>query len=148
MRFAICNETFGDWPWPRVCETAARFGYDGIEIATFTCAPSVEDITHAQRHEIRRVPDDNHHGILGPPTQLAAQPGCPARHLDARSRRAQCTHGSRDRTQKRKSLDDEVAGAIIARDRHQFAPMQCSFRSLIFTVLSIFVVEIRSHWRI
>src|SRR3569833_3225461 len=32
QRFAICNETFGDWPWEKVCRLVADLGYHGIEI--------------------------------------------------------------------------------------------------------------------
>ncbi|HVF10396.1 MAG TPA: sugar phosphate isomerase/epimerase family protein [Abditibacteriaceae bacterium] len=75
MQFAICNETFGDWPWPHVCEAVARFGYDGIEIAPFTFAPSVEEITEQQRREMRQVAADNNLEIVGLHWLLAAPPG-------------------------------------------------------------------------
>jgi sugar phosphate isomerase/epimerase len=73
--FAICNETFGDWPWQRVCETVARLGYDGVEIAPFTFAPSVEEITQEQRREIRKVAADNGLDIVGLHWLLASPPG-------------------------------------------------------------------------
>lgn len=61
QRFAICNETFGDWPWERVCRTVADTGYQGIEIAPFTFAESVEEVSPARRAEIRRVAAE--HGL-------------------------------------------------------------------------------------
>ncbi|MEA1952027.1 MAG: sugar phosphate isomerase/epimerase family protein [Planctomycetota bacterium] len=57
MKFAICNETFQDWPLGRGFEFAAECGYTGIEIAPFTIANIVTDITAAQREEVRREVD-------------------------------------------------------------------------------------------
>lgn len=54
MKFAICNETFQDWPFERAFAFAAECGYTGLEIAPFTIATSVTDISAAQRDEIRR----------------------------------------------------------------------------------------------
>ena len=54
MKFAICNETFQDWPLDRACAFAAECGYQGIEIAPFTLAARAGDVTPGQRTEIRR----------------------------------------------------------------------------------------------
>jgi sugar phosphate isomerase/epimerase len=55
LRYAICNETFGDWPLAKACDMAAECGYGGIEIAPYTLAPLATDIPAAQRGEIRRT---------------------------------------------------------------------------------------------
>ena len=57
MKFAICNETFQDWPLERAFAFAAECGYTGIEIAPFTISNYVTDISPAQRTEVRRQAD-------------------------------------------------------------------------------------------
>lgn len=40
MKYALCNEMFGETPHEEVFATVRRLGYTGIEIAPFTLAPS------------------------------------------------------------------------------------------------------------
>ena len=54
MKFAICNETFQEWPLARGFEFAAECGYTGIEIAPFTIADYATEISPARRVEVRR----------------------------------------------------------------------------------------------
>lgn len=61
MRYAICNETFGDWPHERVCATVAELGYTGLEVAPFTLAPLITDVSVEQRRHLRRVAES--HGL-------------------------------------------------------------------------------------
>ena len=56
MKFATCNEYFESIPIEDVFNYAADLGYDGVEIAPFTLAPSVEDISAVRRDEIRATP--------------------------------------------------------------------------------------------
>ena len=86
QRFAICNETFGDWPWPRVCETVAALGYEGIEIAPFTFGTTVDEVSAAQRAEIRRVAVDSGLEIVGLHWLLLTPPGLHLHSIDEPAR--------------------------------------------------------------
>ena len=45
MKFAICNEIFQGWTIGDTLAHAAKLGYAGVEIAPFTLADSVNDIS-------------------------------------------------------------------------------------------------------
>lgn len=65
MRFAICNETFQDWPFERAFRFAADVGYTGLEIAPFTINTSAYEISLARRNEIRGQAEASGLEIIG-----------------------------------------------------------------------------------
>jgi sugar phosphate isomerase/epimerase len=65
MRYAICNETFDGWDHARVCGRVAELGYTGLEVAPFTLAPLITDVTAARRTELRRQAEASGVQIIG-----------------------------------------------------------------------------------
>lgn len=53
VRFAICNEIYQGWSLPDTCAHAARTGYHALELAPFTLAPRVTDLSAGDRARIR-----------------------------------------------------------------------------------------------
>ncbi len=87
MKFAICNETFLDWPFDRAFAFARECGYTGIEIAPFTIAPDVNDISAARRQEVRRQAEDAGLEVVGLHWLLAKTTGYHLTTPDAAVRR-------------------------------------------------------------
>ena len=65
MKFAICNETFVDWPHDRAFAFARECGYSGVEIAPFTLNKYASEVSAAQREEIRRIADREGLEVIG-----------------------------------------------------------------------------------
>ena len=65
MKFAICNETFGDWPIERGFQAARKYGYTGIEVAPFTLGKNVYEISESQRTEYRQCATEHGLEIIG-----------------------------------------------------------------------------------
>ena len=91
MKFAVCNETFQDWPLDRGFAFAAECGYTGIEIAPFTIATYATDIPAGRRAEIRRQADGAGLEVVGLHWLLAKTEGFQLTSPEAavRSRTAQ-----------------------------------------------------------
>lgn len=53
MKFAICQELFVDWDWERQCRFAAELGYTGMELAPFTIAKDIRDVSAETRQTMR-----------------------------------------------------------------------------------------------
>jgi sugar phosphate isomerase/epimerase len=65
MKFAICNELFEGWAFDRVCRYVRSVGYDGLELAPFTLAPVITDLSAARRAELRIQAADAGVAIIG-----------------------------------------------------------------------------------
>jgi len=65
MKFALCNEMFETRPMAEVCSVARKLGYHGLELAPFTLAPTVMDISSHQRRETRRIVADHGLEVVG-----------------------------------------------------------------------------------
>ena len=89
MRFAICNETFGDWPFDKAFGFAAECGYTGIEIAPFTLAADARKITAVRRDEVRRLAAAEALEVVGLHWLLAKTSGFHLTSPEAETRR--CT---------------------------------------------------------
>jgi len=82
MKISICNELFRGWPMDRIFSYAAQLGYDGIEIAPYTLADSVTEISHEKRKAIRRAAEENGIEIIGLHWLLVKPEGLYINHPD------------------------------------------------------------------
>jgi sugar phosphate isomerase/epimerase len=87
MKFAICNETFRDWPLEKAFDFAADCGYSGMEIAPFTLAEQANQISTGQRAEIGRLAERAGLEIVGLHWLLAKTEGLHLTSPDAEVRR-------------------------------------------------------------
>ncbi len=87
MRYAICNETFEGWEHARVCDFVAGLGYTGLEVAPFTLAPLITDVSSARRRELRDTAESAGLQILGLHWLLAKTTGFQLTSPDATVRK-------------------------------------------------------------
>jgi sugar phosphate isomerase/epimerase len=83
VRFAICNEVFGDMPLAEHFSAAAELGFDAVEVSPFTLDPYVTNISSARRQELRRMAADNGVAIAAIHWVLAKTEGFHSTHPDA-----------------------------------------------------------------
>lgn len=88
MKYAICNETFLDWPFEKAFAFARECGYTGIEIAPFTINPDARQITAEKRNEVRRQAEKAGLDVVGLHWLLAKTEGLYLTTPDAAVRRA------------------------------------------------------------
>ena len=65
FKYAICNETYQDWPLETVLAHAKDAGYSAIEIAPFTLAKTAYDVPAKQRAKIREQIADAELDVVG-----------------------------------------------------------------------------------
>lgn len=88
MRFAICQELFEGWDWERQCQFMANTGYTGIEVAPFTFAPRITELTSQRRQELRQIAEGHGLTICGLHWLLAKTEGLHLTTFDAAVRSA------------------------------------------------------------
>lgn len=91
MKFAICNEIYQGWKLEDTLAHAAKLGYAGVEIAPFTLANSVNDISASERKRVRELAVQTGVEIVGLHWLLVKPEGLYLNHTDA---------GIRERTAK------------------------------------------------
>lgn len=65
MRFAICNETYGNWTLDQALADIKAAGYDGVEIAPFTLNPDPRKLTQQQAEAIGNQVRDHGLEVVG-----------------------------------------------------------------------------------
>ncbi|TCL69382.1 sugar phosphate isomerase/epimerase [Hydrogenispora ethanolica] len=83
MKFAICNELFENWDFQKVVQLVAKTGYQGLELAPFTIAETVTEVSAARRGELRRIAEDAGITIAGLHWLLVKPAGLYINHPDA-----------------------------------------------------------------
>ncbi len=82
MKVFTCNEYFEGWSIEEVIRYVAQLGYDGIEIAPFTLADSVTEISPSRRREIRHAAEESGIEIVGLHGLLVKPEGLYINHPD------------------------------------------------------------------
>lgn len=88
MKFAICQELYEGWEWERQCEFSASLGYTGLELAPFTLADRISDVSADQRATLRKQAADHGLEIIGLHWLLAKTEGLHLTTSDASVRKA------------------------------------------------------------
>ncbi len=65
MKFAICNETYQQWPFEKTCADIAAAGYAGVEVAPFTLDADPLRITEAQAEAAGHVAREHGLEVVG-----------------------------------------------------------------------------------
>jgi len=83
VRFAICNELFENWEIEKVFSYVAKTGYQGVEIAPFTLADDIRQVTPPRRSAIRASAKSSGVEVIGLHWLLVKPPGLHINSPDA-----------------------------------------------------------------
>src|SRR6188508_1996153 len=86
MRFAMCNELYENWNFDEVCKFLKQSGYDGVEVAPFTLAPRITDVSPERRATLRAQAGNAGVEIIGLHWLLAGTDGLYLTSPDAKVR--------------------------------------------------------------
>jgi sugar phosphate isomerase/epimerase len=87
VKIGLCHEICSDWPIQNVFAYAAALGCHGVEIAPWTLAGSLAELTPERRREIRRAAETHGVEILGLHWLLVKPEGLSINHPDPDIRR-------------------------------------------------------------
>lgn len=88
MKYAICNETFGDWPLEKALQLARQSGYTGWEVAPFMITDDLSRYSAANRDEYRKTVESHGLEIIGLHWLLAKTEGYYLTSMDESIRKA------------------------------------------------------------
>ena len=88
MKFAICQELYENWDWKKQCEFSASLGYTGMELAPFTLAGRIGEVSQETRAEYKKIAEDHGLQIIGLHWLLAKTEGLHLTTSDAAVRKA------------------------------------------------------------
>ncbi len=87
MKYAICNETFGDWPLAKALDFARQTGYTGWEVAPFMLTDDIRSLGESDRAAYRQQVEAAGLQITGLHWLLAKTEGLYLTTTDAEVRR-------------------------------------------------------------
>jgi len=87
MHYAICNELFEGWELDRVFGFAAELGYEAVELAPFTLATRIDELSIQRRREIARSAASHGLAIAGLHWLLVGPNGLHINHPDPEVRK-------------------------------------------------------------
>ena len=86
MKYAICNETFGDWPLDRALDLAKKTGYSGWEVAPFMLTDNLDRFDAGSRNAYRKQVEAAGFEIIGLHWLLAKTTGLHLTTVDGQVR--------------------------------------------------------------
>lgn len=87
MKFSMCNEFCEGWDFASVCQLAQEAGYQGVEIAPFTLAPTIYGFSDDLKRQVRRAAEERGLQIAGLHWLLSRTNGLHVTHPDPQVRK-------------------------------------------------------------